>query len=210
MLPVLLLILMDTAAAPPVPPPPPVITAPASIGKPHSCDENQYPISALQTGTEGAVVVTFKITPQGNATDVSVFESSGNADIDAASIVCARDWQYRPAVKNGVPVEVPWRARVKWQIAVQPEFVAIAAATYRCIMSSESSRDEIHQATLHTVVRVHFSNGAIGSVAVVASSGNPDLDRQVAACYAQLPADLTAAIPGELDHLFVGMVSPGN
>jgi TonB family protein len=204
---------MDATTMPPPPPPAPppsAITAPASIGKPHSCDENQYPISALQTGTEGSAVVTLEITPQGNVTDVSVLESSGNADLDNASIVCARDWQYRPAVQNGVPIEVPWRTRVRWQIDVQPQFMAIAAATYHCIMSNESSRDEIHQATLHTVVRVHFSNGSIGSVAVVASSGNPDLDRQVAACYARLPADLTAAIPGELDHLFVGMLPPGD
>jgi TonB family protein len=210
MLPAILFILMDaTVAPPPIPPPPAAITAPASIGKPHVCDENQYPISALQNGTEGATVVAFKITPQGGVTDVSVLTSSGNVDIDNASVICARDWQYLPAVQNGAPVEVSWRARVKWQIDVTESDMEIDRATYRCIMSDETSRDEIRESNLHTVVRVHFSNGAVSSAIIVASSGFPDLDRKVGSCYAQLPPELTAAFSGEMDQLFVAMLAPG-
>src|ERR1700723_1607066 len=100
----LLFILMDAAVVPP-PPPPSAITAPASIGKPHSCDENLYPISALQTGAEGMTYLTFRITPVGSVTGISVLSSSGNADLDNAAVVCARDWQYRPAMRNGAPFE---------------------------------------------------------------------------------------------------------
>jgi TonB family protein len=203
---------MDAAVVPPPPasPPPSAITAPASIGKPHSCDENLYPVAALQVGAQGTSDLTFKITPQGSVTDVSVLISSGNVDLDNAAVVCARDWQYRPAVQNGVPVEVPWRARVVWRFEGAGPLMAIANSTFSCIMSDKTSRDEIRQATLRTVVRIHFSNGTVGSVAIVASSGFPDLDRRVADCYAQVPPELTAAIPGEQDKLFVGIVPRGN
>lgn len=207
MLPLFMLIgAVTVAPPPPTPPPASAISAPASIGKPHVCDENQYPISALQTGTEGSTLMAFTITAQGGVADVSVQRSSGNPELDNASMACARGWQYRPAMQNGVPVETAWRAQVHWQIDTTAPFLAIDRAIYRCLMANETSRDEIGQATLHTVVRVHFSNGTIGSVAVVASSGIPDLDSQVAACYANMPPELATAIPGEMDELFVAML----
>ena len=50
----------------------------------------------------------------GSVKDVTVSQSSGNADLDAASVTCVRGWQYKPATRGGVPVEAAWQAAVRW------------------------------------------------------------------------------------------------
>ncbi len=50
--------------------------------------------------------------------------------------------------------------------------------------------DKVKQGALHTVIRVHFSKGTFANVAVVASSGDPDLDNYVQACYVNMPPSL--------------------
>jgi TonB family protein len=206
-----LYLLANTAATPPPPPPEPPPTGaatPASIGAPHVCDENQYPVPALQTGTEGTTILGFTITAQGAVTDEGVVQSSGNQYLDNASIACASHWLYKPATRNGAPVEAPWRAMVKWQIKVTEPFLDIDAQSLRCIVSTETGREGMAKATLHPVVRVHFSKGVVSTVTVVGSSGNADFDQRAAGCYASLPPEATAAVTGDVDETFVVMVAP--
>jgi protein TonB len=92
------------------------ITAPASIGRPHSCGQRYYPPIAVRLNQEGTTVLAFKITPDGSVTDLSISESSGHDALDQAAITCAQGWQYKPAMQNGAPVEVPWKASVKWSL----------------------------------------------------------------------------------------------
>jgi TonB family protein len=181
------------------------LSKPASIGRPHSCPENQYPVSALQTGTEGDTFVKFTITAEGRVADVSLRTSSGNADLDAAAMTCARDWLYQPALQNGTPVAVPWTAEVRWQISVTEPYAALDAASLACIKADSVTWDEYKKAALHTVVRVHFANGAVSDVIVAGSSGDPDLDSRVTACYRSVPPELTANVP-DGDELFVAML----
>jgi TonB family protein len=194
---------------PPPPPPPSAMTAPAAIGSPHMCPEDQYPVSAMQTGAEGRTILGFKITPQGNVRDVGVIVSSGNQDLDNAAATCAAQWIYRPAKQDGVAVQSNWKAAVVWKIQATPPFSDIAEAARECVLRSNDGRDELQKASLHTVTRVHFSNGLITQVAIVGSSGIPDLDQRVADCYRGLPAELTASISSETDTLFA-MYAPGS
>jgi protein TonB len=103
--------------------PPPVqkpagITAPASIGRPHNCPQGKwYPPMAIRLNQEGTTTLAFKITADGSITDVTVAESSGHDSLDQAAISCAQSWQYKPAMQNGSPVEVPWKASIKWSLA---------------------------------------------------------------------------------------------
>lgn len=210
MFPAVVLMMLAAAPMPQQQPAPPNLTAPAAIGRPHSCVENQYPISALQTGTEGKTEMAFTISPQGNVANASVAVSSGNADLDAASLACASTWTYRPATKNGEAVASPWLAQVVWRIHVSPMFGGIAYASYRCITADDAVHEKLRKSALHTVVRVHFAHGTFDTVAVVASSGDPDLDENVRACYANLPSSLAADIPDGTDELFVGMLPPND
>jgi|ERR1051326_5580465 TonB family protein len=204
---ILIYVAASVAGAPmPQGPEPAGAMVPASIGAPHQCDENRYPVSALQTGTEGDTTLAFKITPGGEVKDATVLSSSGNTDLDSASVACASDWKYRPALRDGAPVEVPWRAMVRWKIGISEPFVDIAHEAYECITATEAGREELREATLHPVVRVHFSNGAVASASLLASSGNPDFDERARACYASLPKEATANLGGELNETFVVML----
>jgi len=177
--------------------------APASIGAPHRCDENQYPVSALRTATEGRVLLAFKITPQGSVEDITVRQSSGNPELDAAAVACASRWQYRPAMKNGAPVESPWLAWVQWQISVTEPFRKIDAAAFRCVVATDAGRRGLYESPLHPVIRVHFSGGTVMTATLLASSGNVEFDEIARACYASLPSDVTESVTGEVDETFV-------
>jgi protein TonB len=104
-------------------PPPPAavekatgITAPASIGATHSCLERFYPPLAVRLNQEGTTLLAFHILPDGSVANATVAESSGHDDLDDAAVRCASTWRYKPAFQNGQPIEVPWKASVRWQL----------------------------------------------------------------------------------------------
>jgi protein TonB len=211
MLAILFALMAAATDTPPPPPATPVPTAtapgfsrPASIGAPHSCPETQYPVSALQTGTEGQTIMKFTITSDGHVTDISVRTSSGNADLDAAATTCARDWLYRPALQDGAPVAMSWMAEVRWRIGVEEPYSALASAAKSCLRADSVGWDEMKTAPFRPVARVHFANGAMTDVTVVGSSGDSDLDSRTLACYRGLPPELMANIP-DGDQLLVIM-----
>jgi TonB family protein len=197
---------------PPVQPFPPVqrsgVTAPASIGTPHVCAETDYPVSALQTGTEGRTVLGFKITAEGTVADIAVVYSSGHDDLDKAAIACAATWVYRPATQNGTAVAAQWHAAVNWKIGSTPPFSQIAGAAKNCVIASDTGREELKNSKYHTVVKLHFAKGVITSIQVVGTSGDHDLDQRVAACFQQVSPELTSAVIGEQDNLAAIFASP--
>jgi len=65
---------------------------------------------------EGTVKLAFDIAIDGSTVNVRVENSSGNSDLDATAIECAKEWRYRPATKGGVPVQVPWSATVNFAL----------------------------------------------------------------------------------------------
>ena len=75
-----------------------------------------YPQAAKDAGAEGTTRLDFTVTEQGKVTDIGVARSSGNADLDAASVTCARLWTYKPATKEGKPTAVRWSATVQWKL----------------------------------------------------------------------------------------------
>ena len=98
------------------PQPQPQIITPVSVGRPHTC-ANFYPPEAVEARAQGRVLLSFHIATDGTTKDLSIATSSGNADLDAASLSCAAQWLYRPAMVAGAPVETPWQAYVQWSLA---------------------------------------------------------------------------------------------
>lgn len=179
------------------------ITAPATYSKPHSCDEGQYyPVTAMQEGAEGTTRVSLIVDVHGGVSSTAVAISSGRADLDTASLECAKTWQYRPAIKEGVPVETRVLADISWEIRIAPPFSVISRTVAECVYSTDEGRDEAKRAPLHAVTRVHFTDGRVVSVSLAGSSGIPDLDNRTVACAESLPPELTAAIGGDRDALF--------
>jgi periplasmic protein TonB len=75
-----------------------------------------YPPAAVRDGREGTTVLRFRIGTDGRTKNVMVVQSSGSADLDEAAVEGARCWRYKPATRNGQPVEIDWTTKVNWQL----------------------------------------------------------------------------------------------
>ena len=102
------------------------------IGLPHICT-TYYPKAEEKAGIEGTTRVSFTITSEGEVRDPAVEQSSGNAKLDDAALECVQSWRYRPAVQNGKPIAVRWRADIKFKPNLQPP--AFAQAPRDCLHS---------------------------------------------------------------------------
>src|SRR5579871_5627637 len=102
------------AIAPPVFAEPPFINTvfppPGFVGPredpsfPHA--QPGIPEHATQCQESGTVKLVLTISAEGRVSDMTVAQSSGFADLDAAVTTQARKWRYLPATKDGAPTEV--------------------------------------------------------------------------------------------------------
>ena len=66
----------------------------------------RYPYSARMAGFEGRVVLDVVVSADGTVSAASVAKSSGRDDCDASALDTLRsEWSFKPAVRNGLPVE---------------------------------------------------------------------------------------------------------
>ena len=68
---------------------------------------------AKNTDREIDMEVTFIVTVDGTVRDVAVSESSGIHDIDETALRCVGSWTYKPAIKDGKPIEMRLKYRIK-------------------------------------------------------------------------------------------------
>ena len=64
-----------------------------------------YPPLALRRGWEGTVLLEVRVTTNGRAAEVRVKQSSGYSLLDEAAMKAAQDYDYIPAVVDGVAIE---------------------------------------------------------------------------------------------------------
>jgi TonB family protein len=163
-----------------------------TIGKPHICDEAYYPADALSEGRGGDTIVAFTITDQGTVADPKVARSSGHPDLDVAALACVKHWRYRPALKDSIPVAVPWRASVSWRFDgdTDPYVVAyrkLLADSWICLRRSAVAhalpRD--FEGTMTVNYRFKFLVDPV--VTITQSSGDVALDRAMIDCTTKSP-----------------------
>lgn len=65
----------------------------------------QYPKEALNDWSEGWVLLEHAITAQGEVRDIAVIDAVGPKDFVTESIKTISKWRYKPATRNGQPVE---------------------------------------------------------------------------------------------------------
>lgn len=65
-----------------------------------------YPPVALRMRREGKVAVRLLVDENGTVVDAVAADASAPADFAAEAVKAARNWRYRPAKKDGVPVKV--------------------------------------------------------------------------------------------------------
>lgn len=90
------------ATPPPVAPPKPlVITKPV----PTKQIKPKYPESARTIGAAGRVVVRVVVGTDGKVKAATILTSFGNPACEEAALASARQWEFNPATKDGVPFE---------------------------------------------------------------------------------------------------------
>jgi TonB family protein len=158
--------------------------APPSVGRlagiAHTCLE-YYPKSEAKAGIEGKTLLRFTITDEGEVRDEAVDQSSGNANLDAAALQCVRTWRYRPAVQDGKPVAVSWKAYVVWKLEI-PQPPPFAEPPRDCLHSYPVKAEDLAGIEGTTEVSFDIVRGEVRDVSVTHSSGNAALDRAAVAC----------------------------
>ena len=157
----------------------PLTNGPASIGPRHVCAQ-YYPPEAVAAHLEGTATLSMRIKADGNVADVAVANSSGQKILDDASVACVQTWKYTPAVLNGKPVDVPWKALVRWGL---PPDAAPEQTGQGRICSRYPWRPRIDH--IEGSAKVSFKIAADGTVpdaSVTSSSGNEDLDEAATDC----------------------------
>ena len=76
----------------------------------------EYPPRALQQRIAGQVVVEFVVGKDGETRDVRVESAEPAGVFDRAAISAVRRWRYEPVVIDGVPVEVPARTSIRFEL----------------------------------------------------------------------------------------------
>jgi TonB family protein len=187
-----------TVAKDPPPPgnpvPRPQIPTPVSVGKPHSCS-GAYPLEALEQMAEGATLLQFQVTTDGFVKNLSVARSSGRADLDAAAVTCASRWHYKPAIKDGTPVEIPWQAQVRWMVGDPSAALAPAAPCNQFLAASYKMPGNI--AGRSVVVFLRAADGSATPKKLTKSSGDDALDEAAMRCVAarRFPVDRRTTPP---------------
>jgi TonB family protein len=64
-----------------------------------------YTEEAKQAGLQGMVLVSLVVNPRGNVQDVHVVQSIGRT-VDDEAVAAAKQWKFRPALYNDVPIAV--------------------------------------------------------------------------------------------------------
>jgi protein TonB len=103
----------STTATDALPSPASGLTSPQSRGL-KSCRNRRSNVT-MSTNV-GNTEMDLTVTAQGTVTDVAVSKSSGSSDLDEIAVACVRTWTYKPATKDGVPVELKWKAQVVWKV----------------------------------------------------------------------------------------------
>lgn len=65
----------------------------------------KYPLNAAKNGQEGWVIINFVINEEGRVIDPFIQESSGIREFEKESLKSIKKWQYKPATRNGQPIE---------------------------------------------------------------------------------------------------------
>lgn len=182
------------------PPPPVTKDNPVSVGIPHTCAQ-YYPAAAIRESAEGTTTLAFQITVQGKTTDITVAKSSGNKDLDDASVNCATHWLYKPAIRSNKPIEVPWVANVVWKMGLPPA----ASHAMQCLRYREDTSPIPPNIGITSIAFQVRQDGTVGDVKVTHSSGDSSFDDAAVRCALATHYDVSVltlpdgGLPGHAD-----------
>lgn len=155
----------------------------------HVC--RNYPHSSVWREAQGKAVVNFQVMPDGTVQSAVLAQSTGDADLDAAALSCVAAWHYKPALRDGQPVQAAWAAQVEW--TMRDDLPPSAP----CARYAEVTPQML--AGIAGATKVSFRimpDGSVAQAEVLRSSGSDTLDRAALRCMSDRHFDvLRAKIP---------------
>ena len=76
----------------------------------------EYPGDAAEKGIEGAVDLSFMVSPQGDVHDVTIVHAEPSSIFNRAAMTAVRHWKYQPRKINGVAVEAHVQLRMTFKL----------------------------------------------------------------------------------------------
>jgi periplasmic protein TonB len=76
----------------------------------------EYPASARASGTAGWVALEFDVETDGSVANIAVLASEPKDIFDKAAVAAVRKWRYRPAERDGHPIEQRTRLRIRFTL----------------------------------------------------------------------------------------------
>jgi protein TonB len=112
------------APPPPAPAPPPPAPAPAPPHVPVfsgatviDAPKATIPDDLRRDALDKTVVTELTVTPDGSVTDVKVIQSAGNDELDRIAMETARQYRFKPAERDGTPIETRIRLHIEFQVS---------------------------------------------------------------------------------------------
>lgn len=90
----------------------------------------RYPTLAARRSQEGWVIVSFVVSETGDVIDPIVEDSSGIRGFEKASLNAVKRWKYKPAMRNGEPVE-QCESRVQLDFRLDNAMSGVSRLFYR-------------------------------------------------------------------------------
>ena len=100
----------------PTPPPPIAKQQVFTEAKATQSPTPNIPDDLRTEALDKTVVAEFIVDIKGNPTQVNVVESSGNPELDQLALEAARQWRFKPATRDGHPVESTVRLHIEFQV----------------------------------------------------------------------------------------------
>jgi protein TonB len=76
----------------------------------------RYPTQARRANQEGWVVVSYNIDTDGNVNGVKVLDAQPRHMFDREAVDAVERWKFKPATRNGVPVEANRQQRIVFKL----------------------------------------------------------------------------------------------
>ena len=97
--------------------PPATYTRSVPIKDANRIGQNDYPDASVQAGEEGVVGVRYVVDTSGRVSTCAATETSNHARLDKRTCeLIRRRFRFKPAVRNGQPVEEVREQRIRWML----------------------------------------------------------------------------------------------